>query len=235
MEDQGSDRERASRVHAAFATDGRDPAFSVCLASASVVRLACAGVVLVSAGRAIGNVCASNPMAEAVEEVQYTLGEGPCVDAFSSRAPVLAPDLASPELSRWSGFREGALGLGVKAAFGFPLLVGSICIGALNLYHDCAGELTEDQYADAVAVAQEVARRVLGWQSEAPDGDLAWQLEKVPAHRAVIHQAAGMVSVQAAVTVDDGLDLLRAHAFSEGRGLSQVARDVVDSRLRFDP
>jgi GAF domain len=235
VDEQGLDHERVLRVQAALSSDGVDPALSLCFASASVVRLVGAGVVLVSGGRTLGNVCASNALAEAIEEVQYTLGEGPCMDAFSSKTPVLAPDLASPELNRWSGFCEGALGLGVRAAFGFPLLVGRICIGALNLYHDRVGELTDDQYADAVTVAHVVARRVLGWQSEADKGTLAWQLEQVPAHRAVIHQASGMISVQAAVAVDDGLDLLRAHAFSEGRALSQVAKEVVVGTLRFEP
>jgi hypothetical protein len=174
-------------------------------------------------------------MTEAVEEFQYTLGEGPCVDAFSTKAPVLAPDLTSPGLTRWSGFREGALGVGVRAAFGFPMLVGPVCIGALNLYHDRAGDLTDEQFADAVTVAHVVTRTMLGWQSVADTHALAWQLEQVPVHRAAIHQAAGMVSVQAAVSVGDGLVLLRAHAFAEGRLLSDVAADVVAGGLRFGP
>jgi hypothetical protein len=234
MAEQGLDLKRTARVKAEFDA-GHDPALSLCQASASVVRVAGAGVVLVSGGRSLGNVCASNPMTEAVEEVQYTLGEGPCMEAFSSKVPVLAPDLASPELTRWSAFREGALGAGVRAAFGFPMLVGPVCIGALDLYNDRAGELTTEQYADAVTVAQEVARRVLGWQSVAQPGTLAWQLEQVPSHRAVVHQASGMVSVQAAVSVGDGLDLLRAHAFAEGRLLGDVATDVVAGRFGFRP
>jgi hypothetical protein len=224
-----------ARVEAEFDAAGIDPALSLCQASASVVRVAGAGIVLVSAGRTLGSVCFSNPMAEAVEDIQYTLGEGPCMDAFASKTPVLVPDLASPELTRWSGFREGALGAGVRAVFGFPLLVGPVCIGALNLYNHRAGALTTEQYADAVMVANVVTRRVLTWQSKAETGALAWQLEQVPSHRAVIHQATGMVSVQAAVSVGDGLDLLRAHAFAEGRPLGNVAADVVARRLAFSP
>ena len=85
-----------------------------------MVGVSCAGVVLSSGGRTLGNVCVSDGMAEAVEDVQYTLGEGPCVDAVETRAPVLVPDLGDPELVRWPGFREGgARRAGVQAALAF--------------------------------------------------------------------------------------------------------------------
>jgi hypothetical protein len=117
--------------------------------------------------------------------------------------------------------------------FGFPILVGSVCIGAVDLYRLRAGALTEEQYADAVAVAHVAGRTVLGWQSVAGEGSLARQLEHLPANRAVVHQATGMVLVQAAVTVDDAIALLRAYAFSSDRPISDVAADVVRGHLRF--
>jgi hypothetical protein len=233
MDEEGSSRKRTGRIDAEFDAPGSDPALSLCRASASIVRVTGAGIALGSGGRNLGNVCASSPMVEAVEEAQYALGEGPCIDAFSSKEPVLVPDLASTEFNRWSEFRHGALIAGVRAAFGFPLLVGPICIGTLNLYNDRVGDLTISQFADAVTVAQVVVRRVLKWQSKAESGAVAWQLEQVPAHRAVIHQATGKVSVQARVSVDDALDLLRAHAFAEGELLSNVAEDVMEGRVDF--
>jgi GAF domain-containing protein len=231
--DQGFDQERLARVRVKLGAAERDPSLSLCSASASLMHVAGAGIVLVSAERTLGNVCVSDPMTEAVEEIQYTLGEGPCVDAFHAKLPVLVPDLASPELTRWSGFRDGALSAGVCAVFGFPMLVGSACIGALNLYHDRTGELTSEQFADAVVVAHVAAQTVMGWQAAAEVGSLAWQLEQVPNQLATIHQAGGMISLQLGVSVEDGLALLRAHAFSGGRPLSSVAADVVTGRLRF--
>ena len=43
------------------------------------------------------------------------------------------PDLADGTITPWPEFRRGALAFGARAAFGFPLLVNRICIGALNL------------------------------------------------------------------------------------------------------
>jgi hypothetical protein len=178
-------------------------------------------------------VCSSAPFVEEVEEVQYNLGEGPCLDAFATRAPVMIPDLASTDGVRWPGFREGALAAGIGAAFGFPIFVGSVCIGALNLYQRRSGALSEEQFADALAVAHVAGRTVLEWQSIAGEGSLARQLEHLPAYRAVVHQAAGMISVQASVAVDVALAILRAHAFSDNRPINDVAAEVVRGELRF--
>jgi hypothetical protein len=206
----------------------------LCVASARVVKVSGAGVALILRGRALGTVCVSDPVTEAVEEAQYTLGEGPSIDAFRTREPCVAPDLADPSFVRWPGFRRSALAVGIRAVFGFPMLVGTVCIGALNLYHNESGALTADQFDDAVAVAHVAARAVLGWQSVVGSGSLAWQLERAPAHRAVVHQATGIASVQAAVTVEDAVMLLRAYAFAEDRPISAVAADVVGHRVRFD-
>ena len=234
MIERGTDPVRLERVVAAIAVGERDPQLSLCSASARVAEVSGAGVVLILRGRALGTVCSSDRVTEAVEDVQFTLGEGPCVDAFNSRAPVLVPDLAGPGGSRWPGFRAGALAEGILAVFGFPMMVGAVCIGALNLYNDRSGVLTDEQLADALAIAQVAGRTVLGWQSVAGEGSLAWQLEHVPAHRAVVHQATGKVSVQAGVTVEDAVILLRAYSFAEDRPISAVATEVVGGQLRFD-
>ena len=226
--------QRHARVAGEFSGDLRDPDRSLCAVAASLVGVSGAGVVLISGGRTLGNICVSDAVAEAVEEVQFTLGEGPCVDACHTKAPVLVPDLAAADIVRWPGFRVAAQAQGIRAAFGIPMLIESVCIGALNLYHNRPGALTREQLDDAVAAANVAGRIVLGWQSVAGPGSLAWQLEQVPVHRAVVHQAAGFVSVQADISVDDALVLLRAHAFAENRGITIVARDVVDGNLRFD-
>jgi len=225
---------RVVEMTVALAGAETDPQHELCVASAIAIGVAGAGVILMSGGRALGNVCVSNSMTGIVEEVQYTLGEGPCVDAFRTKAPVLAPDLAHSDGNRWPAFRVGAESAGVRAVFGFPLLIESVCFGALNLYHDQAGALTEDQFANALAVAHVASRTVLGWQSVAGPGSLAWQLEHVPVHRAVVHQAAGMVSVQATVAIPDAVVMLRAYAFAEDRPISDVATDIVSGTLRLD-
>jgi GAF domain-containing protein len=227
------DPERVARVSSAFASADGASEHSLCASSAELAHVDGAGVVLILHGRALGTVCSSNSTVAIVEEVQYNLGEGPCLEAFHSRAPVMVPDLASDQVGRWPGFREGALAAGVHAAFGFPIMVGTVCIGALNLYQRRAGPLSDDQVSDALAVAHVAGRTVMAWQSVAGEGSLARQLEHIPANRAVVHQAAGRISVQADVGIEDALALLRAYSFSTNRPINDVAADVARGDLRF--
>jgi hypothetical protein len=189
---------------------------------------------LVSGGRSLNSVGVSDPVSEAVEQVEYTLGEGPCVAAFRSATPATDADLADDGVVAWPEFRQGALAVGVRAAFGFPMLIERVCIGALNLYHDRSGALTDDQFADALVVAHLASRQVLAWQADAPPGTVAWQLERAPNHRVEVHQATGRISVQAGISLADALVLLRAYAFSQDLLIGEVATDVAAGRLRFD-
>ena len=128
--------ERFAQVVAAHHEQHRDPASSLCLACVDVLGVSGAGLVLMSGGRSVDFIGVSDRVSDAVEQMEYTLGEGPCVAAYRTKVPVFDADLADEGTARWPEFRRGALAAGVHAAFGFPLLVDRICIGALNLYHD---------------------------------------------------------------------------------------------------
>jgi GAF domain len=193
-----------------------------------------AGIMLLSGDVAHGSLCTTDPTSALIEQVQYTLGEGPCVDAHRQGRPVLEPDLARAGSGRWAAFAEPVVAAGVGAVFGFPLRVGAVRLGALNLYRDRPGDLTVEQHADALVLADVSAEAVLVLQARAPAGTLADELARSADFHAVVHQAAGMVAVQLGVGVADALVRLRAHAFADGRAVQEVADDVVARRLRFD-
>lgn len=226
--------ERFAQVLAARTEQNPDPASALCLACTDVLEVTGAGLMLVSGGRSLGCVGVSDAVAGTVEQVEYTLGEGPCMAAYRSQTPVFDPDLADETVVQWPEFRLGALAAGVRAAFGFPLLVDRICIGALNLYRDRPGAFSDDQIADAVVVARLASRTLLSWQADAPPGTVAWQLEQVPNHRMEVHQATGRISVQAGISLADALVLMRAYAFSRDLPISDVAAEVGAGALRFD-
>lgn len=98
-------------------------------------------------------VCATDEGSARIEELQFTLGEGPCVDAVRTGAPVLVPNLGEPNdlnVDRRPGFMEGAGAAGVRAVFAFPLRVGAINVGALDLYRNRPGALTAAQLSGAL-------------------------------------------------------------------------------------
>ncbi len=180
-----------------------------------------------------GSLCATNEVSQLIEELQYTLGEGPCVDAYQQDRVVTEPDLADPVTLRWVAFAPPALDAGVRAVFGFPLRVGSVRLGALNLYRDWSGPLSDDQHADALVMADVAARWVLEAQAGAPPGAVAIELEAGADFHFAVHNAAGMVSVQAGISVTEALIRLRAFAFSNDCLLADVAQDVIGRRLRL--
>ena len=105
---------------------------------------------------------------------------------------------------------------------------------ALNLCCDHAGPLSDDQHADALVMADIAAQVVLVLQADAPPEELAAALRAGADFHYVVHQAAGMVAAQLEVSVREALVRLRAYAFGHDRSLTDVARDVVDRKLRFD-
>ena len=145
----------------------------LCEVCAEVMAMTGAGIMLMSGDVARGSVCSSNPVSALIEDLQYTLGQGPCVDAYGQDQPVLEPDLAGAGGGRWIAFSPTAVSAGARAIFGFPMRVGAIRIGALNLYRDHPGPLDDEQYADGLVLASVAARAVLAMQADAPPGALS--------------------------------------------------------------
>jgi hypothetical protein len=192
-----------------------------------------AGIMLMSGEIPRGSVCTSDSVSDRIEQLQYTLGEGPCLDAYHRDQPVLEPDLVAPASIRWPAFSGAAVEAGVAAVFAFPLRVGAVRLGALNLYRDRRGPPSDDQHSDALVMADVAAQAIVASQAHAPLGTVAVDLESGADFQYVVHQASGMVAAQLDVSVAQALIRLRAYAFGNERSLADVARDVVDRTLRF--
>jgi hypothetical protein len=205
------------------------------------------GLALIDEAGMGGIVAATGGAAEHMEDLQFVLGEGPCVEASQSGQPVLCSDLAVDGAARWPAFAPGAEAAGVAAAFTFPLRVGVIALGVLDLYRDSSGPLSGAQPREAVAFADAAVAVLLHLQErdggDTSGGNLTPKASAQPKEaslldlvdrRAVVHQAVGMLSVQLGVDLSEALLRLRAYAWSRERPISDVAADVVARRLRLD-
>ena len=227
--------ERLERILVALSAGGGREVSTrqLCETAAGVLGVNGTGAMLMSGDVAYGSLCTTNDVSELIEELQYSLGEGPCVDAYNYDRVIAEPDLADPATVRWAAFGPPALQVGVRAVFAFPLRVGAVRLGALDLYMDRPGHLSDDQHADALVMADVVASWVLDAQARAPVGSVAAALDAEAEFHLVAHNAAGMVSAQLGVNVTEAMLRLRAYAFSHGRSLASVAEDVVARRLRL--
>jgi hypothetical protein len=201
----------------------------LCEATVSVTEVSCCGVTMVTQGGQSVTAHASDARARAVEDLQHTLGEGPGVAASDSGAAVLVPDLrdkGDPALQRWPVFARDAVGMGVLAAFAFPLFLGSSRIGALSLYRTGPGGLTSDQFSQSLAAADSVALTLVG------NGDgLPAKIDHLDPMR--VHQAAGMAMVQLGVPIDQALLRMRAIAYAEGESVDKLADSILMRRRRL--
>jgi hypothetical protein len=177
---------------------------------------------------------ASDPAAERIEDLQFVLGEGPCIDAFANRRPVLVPDLSDEPLGRWPGYTPAVREAGVRAVFAFPLQVGAGRLGVIDVFREQPGPLSADELRQALAFAEVAVTTLLDGQSAAPPGTAAAGLDQAMDSRAEVFQAQGMVMVQLGVSISDALARMRAYAYAENRPLADVARDIVARRLSFD-
>ena len=200
---------------------------------ASVPADAAAMTLMASTGPA-GLVGAAGELSRSMEDLQLVTGGGPSTDAASSGHPVLTPRLRRTPPTRWPGFAPAALEAGVEAAFAFPVQLGAIRMGVLSLYRTRPGDLTDIELREALAFADAAVRVLLHLQDRMPLDDTVHPDWSDPSQQqARIHQASGMVAVQAGVGLAEAFLLLRGRAYSSERPLAEVALDVLARTLRF--
>lgn len=134
-----------------------------------------AGISLLSDTGRRGVVCATDDVSRRIEELQVTLGEGPCIDTVRTGMPVLVVDLHDRDdiaAWRWPTFMAAVADAGVRAVFAFPLRIGAIGLGALDMYRNRPGALDDDELASALLGAEAAAVALLGLETS-QDGALA--------------------------------------------------------------
>jgi len=213
----------------------------VCTAAVAALPVGGAGVSAMSKTTASHPLCSTDTISEQLEELQLTLGEGPCVDAFTHGYAVLTPDLLSGQLQdHWTVFADAALEAGARAVFALPLQMGAISPGVLDLYADVPTVLDAEQLADALAFADLATLLLLDARIEETSAPVDEALldrgfEDLGGYRAEIDQATGILTVQLDIGIDEAFVRLRAYAYTQGRRLADVAADVVAHRIRFSP
>lgn len=207
----------------------------VCEVAVEQVDVDAAAISVRTTSRAQELIATSDGWAQRLEELQYTVGEGPGIEAFTTSSPVLVADLATAE-GRWPGFADAVTTTGTGAVFAFPLHGGTIRLGTLDLYRRQPGELSPLGLADATDLAELATTALLTdanhREAAVPAG---WAQEDAPGHYEDVSVATGMLAAQLHISVENALLRLRSYAFSHNRPLLEVARDVRRRQLHFGP
>ena len=224
------------------AVDGRrgvEAADRLCAACVGLLDVDAAAISLVFDGTSSGTLGSSGAPARMYDELQFTFGEGPCLDSVAGRTPVLVVDLADPQEARWPAYGPALLAHQIRGVTAIPIVVAGEFVGALDLFRARPGPLLGEDLAGGVAAAELGGIPVLDLQ----DGDLkaavadaksnAWA-ELNALSRAEVSQATGMVVAQLEIEPAEALVRLRAHAYATGRSATDVARDILDRRLKLE-
>ncbi|HET8778585.1 MAG TPA: GAF and ANTAR domain-containing protein [Agromyces sp.] len=221
--------------HQALATlerSGQSPA-GFCTPFLDVFPVSGASVATVGDLLGSETLSASDALAARLDELQFDLGEGPCWDALTTGRPILEPDLKHARTA-WPAFSAAVAHDDISSIFAFPLSVGPLRMGAIDLFSLVPVSLNRTQTRQADAMAGVVSRHVLRRALAAVDHDEETGVEVGNAYsRRLLHQATGMVLAQLGVSADDARLVIHGHAFAVSRPVIEVAQDVLDGRLNF--
>jgi GAF domain-containing protein len=224
------------------AVDGRRglaAADSLCEACVMLFAIDGAALSLIFSGVTSGTFGASDAAARVYDELQFTIGEGPCLDSVATRAPVLIPDLAKPNSVRWPLYRPAMLDHKIRGVFAIPVVLAGEFVGALDFFKRQPGELHVDHLAGAVIAAELAGAPLLDLMHSDLQAAVnnpyssAWA-DFNALSRTEVSQATGMLVAQLGVEPAEALVRLRAHAYATSRSATEVARDILDRQLRLE-
>jgi GAF domain-containing protein len=191
------------------------------------------GATVSTVGSLLGTetLSATDAIAARVDELQFDLGEGPCWDALARGAPVLEPDIRQHPRKIWPAFSPAVAQEDVASLFAYPLMLGTLRIGAVDMYSSSQVELDPHQSLQAQLMAAVVGRHVLRRAIE-ESGDEHPTTDNAHSRR-LVHQATGMVLAQLRLPADDARLVIHGHAFATNRSTMEVAEDIVNRKLVF--
>jgi hypothetical protein len=208
---------------------------AICLAGLDLLDVSGIGVMLMAERVHQGTLYATDDVIARLEDLQNAAAEGPCIDSYVLGRPVLEPDLAGLGVQTWPLLAVAALQAGMQALFSFPLQIDDSSFGALNLYRDRPGPLSDAEVDDARLLAAMATREVLALQAAAEPGALPTLIADLSGDRAAIEQATGMVAAQLDTDISGAARRLRETAAEQDRPLAEVAHDVIARTHRFHP
>jgi hypothetical protein len=241
MDDQAADgapSAATARAQPPMSDDKVEPLRQVCADAAQALDASGVGLSVMTSAGTHGMAAASDPVTARIEELQFTFGEGPCIDAFAASRPVLMSELGRAALRRWPVYTPAVRDAGIRAVFAFPLQVGAARLGVLDVFRSRAGPLSRVELGDAFTFVDRAVTTLLDGHEHATAAPAGYvgldRLDAAFDHGAELFQAQGMVMVQLGVPIAEALVRVRAYAYAEGRPLSEVAADIVAGRLRLD-
>jgi len=189
-----------------------------------------AGVTWVVAGKPT-TVIAAGDFVRRIDEIQYTLAEGPCLEAHDTQQMVLCENLEDD--FRWPRFTPAALGHGLRGVVAVPLAVRGTRLGALNVYSLQAWVLDEAAGETAELFAEQASIVLANADAFTRAQETAVSLGDALTSRAVIDMAKGIIMAREGCDPDTAFNQLKRLSQASQRKLRVVAQSLVDDAKTY--
>jgi hypothetical protein len=199
-----------------------------------LLRVSAAGLLLTDGQDSLQVVAASTERTRLLELFQLQNDQGPCVDCFRTGRPVSIADLAATA-DRWPRFTAAATAAGFRSVHALPMRLRTEVIGALNLFNTGPGALAPSTLRVGQAVADVATIGLLQQRTIHRSDILTQQLQHALNSRVLIEQAKGVLAERHDLHVDDAFAVLRGHARTTNRRLSDLAQAIVDGTEQLPP
>ncbi len=194
------------------------------LSARTVPTAATCGITLAQDGHVI-TVASADALARLLDEQQYELEQGPCLQALATGQVVSAPDLSRE--SRWDGYPMRALAHGIGSIYSSPLLVNDQAIGALNMYGHGANAFNSEARSLIAQLTALAAATITAAMRHYDEATLTDHLRGALSSRSVIDQAIGIIIALQRCSTDSAFDVLRAASQHRNIPLRVVAAELV--------
>lgn len=202
----------------------------IALLAARTVPIAGTCAITLSVADRVLTAASTDALGRLLDEQQYDIDEGPCLEAIRTRSIVSAPDLATE--TRWDGYPALALAHGISAVYSSPLLVHDECLGALNMYAHEVNAFDEATRQTVAAFTSLTTAGIAGALRGAQDVALTDHLRAALTTREVIDQAIGIIIGQQHCTPSEAFTILRKVSQTRNVRLHEIAADLVRNTVR---
>ena len=197
--------------------------------AASISGAGAVGLLLADHRQTLRFMASSNESGKALELFELQHSEGPCLECFLTKEPVVNADLRHAD-DRWPLFAPRAIELGFESVHAFPMRLRDQTIGALNLFGTTDDHFEQGDIRIVQALADVATIAILQERSISRAEALTEQLQGALNSRIIIEQAKGALAQKEGVGIDAAFELLRDRARSTRQRIVDVAAAVLEAR-----
>ncbi|MGW7281816.1 GAF and ANTAR domain-containing protein [Streptomyces sp. NPDC054844] len=184
------------------------------------------GITISREGRFL-TVASAGRTALDLDEKQYGLDDGPCLQALRTGEEVMVADMLGDQ--RWDSYPAHAVASGTRSSMSLPIAAHTHTAGALNLYSPKPDGFADADLAGLRLIAAQATGAIALAQRIADAQEFASDLETAMRSRSVIDQAIGAIMAQQRCDAEQAFGILRSASQNRNIKLRDLCRDLVTS------